>query len=273
MSILESLILGIVQGATEFLPISSSGHLLLMREFLGINTQEGLAFDAILQLSTALAVIVYFRRTVIDLIKNAWLMLVGRGKHVEERDRTLVIALVAGTIPAMTLGIILEDIMETIFRSTALVALMLVSGGLLMLAAERRSTSYVSRSTLNVQRGWWIGWFQTLALVPGVSRSGATISGGLILGLTREAAARFSFLLSIPIITGSGLKKLFDVLQGGPADADILQISVGFISAFAVGIFCINFLMKYLKNNTLHAFVWYRFGLAVVTFLLLALKS
>ncbi|MBU0540240.1 undecaprenyl-diphosphatase UppP [Patescibacteria group bacterium] len=270
MTILDSLLLGIVQGATEFLPISSSGHLVLMREFLGINTQGGLAFDAILQLGTALAVIIYFRRTVVDLIKKTCLMLIGKGKQVEGRDRSLIIGLVAGTLPAIATGVLLEDIMATIFRNVTLVALMLVSGGLLMLAAEKKATQKLQQPS--VKQGWWIGWFQTLALVPGVSRSGATISGGLVMGLTREAAARFSFLLSIPIIAGSGMKKLFDVMHGGSADAGMLQISLGFIAAFAVGLFCIDFLMKYLKRHTLHAFVWYRFGLAMLTFLLFFLK-
>jgi len=266
MNLFDSLLLGAVQGLTEFLPVSSSGHLILMREILGLNTQGGLAFDAVLQLGTILAVFLYFRRDVLNLIRATALILIGRGKTVPASERNLVFGLVVGTIPALVLGLLLERTMETAFRSPLLVAVMLLAGSALFVLAERFSKK--TKSETSVADGWWVGVFQTLALVPGVSRSGATISGGLFLGLTREAAARFSFLLSIPIITASGLKKLLDVIQERPADVNPLSLGVGFLAAFLIGLACIHFLLAYLKRHSLNAFVWYRTILALIVIFL-----
>ncbi|MCI0479048.1 undecaprenyl-diphosphate phosphatase, partial [Candidatus Uhrbacteria bacterium] len=216
MSPLEAVLLGAVQGATEFLPVSSSGHLILLRDVLGINTASGLAFDAVLQLGTVLAVLVFFRRDIARLLIAATRLMTGRGTAVPSTDRTLILALIVGTIPAVILGLLLEETMETAFRDALLVAAALVAGGLLMAGAERLAKR--RDGALTVARGWWIGMFQALALVPGVSRSGATISGGLFLGLTREAAAKFAFLLSIPVIGGSGAKKLLDLATETPSD-------------------------------------------------------
>ncbi|MBI4138902.1 undecaprenyl-diphosphatase UppP [Candidatus Uhrbacteria bacterium] len=265
MSLIGSFILGIVQGATEFLPVSSSGHLILARDWLGLNTATGLTYDAILQLATVLAVILYFRTDVLQLARDLLLSVSGRASEVPRERRNLLLALVAGTIPAVAVGILLEDVMETTFRSVTLVAVTLVLGGVLMVVAEQRLTAH--GSPLTVPKGWWIGWFQTLALVPGVSRSGATISGGLLLGLTREAATRFSFLLSIPVIAGSGLKKLTDVLLAPAVPFDWTSIGIGFLTAFLVGLGAIHFLLRYLKRHTLYAFVWYRFALAALVVL------
>lgn len=267
---LGGLILGVVQGLTEFLPVSSSGHLILARELLGANTEGGLAFDAILQLATVLAVLLYFRADVLHLITQTLRLIAGRGHDVPREDRRLIIGLILGTIPGVFLGLLLEQVMETTFRDPRLVAVMLLAGSFLFLIAERFARQRTTHPT--IAQSWWIGWFQTLALVPGVSRSGATISGGLLLGLTRETAARFSFLLSIPIIMGSGAKKLVDVLHVGVADASWTTLLIGFGSAFIVGYGCIRFLLKYLKTHTLAAFAWYRVLLAVLVIVFLSLR-
>lgn len=248
MNALDSLLLGTIQGFTEFLPISSSGHLILFRELLGLNVQGGLAFDAILQLGTVLAVVVYFRKDIVELFKP--------------QGRSLLASIAIGTIPALVLGLLLEKTMDTVFRSAILVAVMLIAGSVLFIVAEKAAKQTTNAATLG--QAWWIGWFQTLALVPGVSRSGATISGGLLFGMTRESAARYSFLLSLPIIAGSGLKKLLDVVQAGGADTSYLNIAIGFAAAFFVGLACIRFLLTYLKRHTLYAFVWYRLALAAI---------
>lgn len=266
MTIFGSLLLGAVQGLTEFLPISSSGHLILLREILGINTAGGLAFDAILQLGTILAAAVYFRQTIAELIRDACFILIRKGERVKKENKRLIYALILGTIPAAVLGLFLEEIMETVFRSAALVAIALIAGSLLFIAAEKLSQRRLV--TVNAKQGWWIGWFQTLALIPGISRSGATISGGLLLGLNRVTAARFSFLLALPIITGSGLKKLIDVIKYGSADASALHLVIGFALSFLVGWACIYWLLAYLKRHTLYAFVWYRLALALVVILI-----
>lgn len=271
LGILQSGLLGVVQGLTEFLPISSSGHLILARELLGVNTEGGLAFDAILQLGTILAVFVVFRQDVWRLIRATLRMAGGRGRDVRSEDRTLLAGILLGTIPALVLGLLLQKKMETVFRSAFLVACMLVAGSILFIFAERAAKK--QRTDLNAQSAWWIGWFQTLALVPGVSRSGSTISGGLLLGLPREYATRFSFLLSLPIITGSGLLKLAGVMKHGSADFTAATLAVGFVTSFAVGILCIRWLLRFLKTHSLMPFVWYRLGLAAIVFILLASRT
>ncbi|MBU1348548.1 undecaprenyl-diphosphatase UppP [Patescibacteria group bacterium] len=262
MTPIDAILLGAVQGATEFLPVSSSGHLILLRDILGINTASGLAFDAVLQLGTVLAVIVFFRRDIGRLIVAAVRLVTRRGAAVPTADRNMVLALIVGTIPAVILGLTLEKTMETLFRDALLVAGALVAGSALFVVAER----YASRrdEAPTVGRGWWIGMFQALALVPGISRSGATISGGLLLGLTREAAARFAFLLSIPVIGGSGAKKLLDIATETPSDITWFPLALGFVTAFGVGLVVIRWLLNYLKRKSLMVFVWYRIGLAAL---------
>ena len=262
MDIFSGMILGVVQGATEFLPISSSGHLILVRDVFHFSTEGGLAFDAVLQLATALAVLVYFRNDFLELIRN-FFRLLGR-REVEPRMKTLLFAIILGTIPAAVFGLLLQDYMETTFRTPSFVGVTLLLGALLFFAAEKVATQ---SKQLTVRKGFAIGLFQSLALFPGTSRSGATISGGLILGLTREEAARFSFLLSFPIIFGSGLVKMLGLAgESAPIDAGLVS---GFLAAFLVGIVAIHYLLRYLKNHTLQVFIWYRVILALIVFLTL----
>lgn len=262
MTILDSVVLGAVQGLTEFLPVSSSGHLILMREMLHINTSGGLAFDAILQLGTVLAALLYFRRDVWRLAKDTVLIVTGKRKQVPTARQHELLAIVVGTIPALVLGLFLEHTMDTLFRSALLVAITLILGSFVFMLAEMHAKQ--NHRDVTVKDGIWIGIFQCLALVPGVSRSGSTISGGLFRGLARESAARFSFLLSLPIITGAGMKKLLDVVQERPADIQYLQLALGFIISFGVGLACIHWLLGYLKKHGLHVFAWYRIALGVV---------
>ena len=259
MDILLSTFLGAVQGLTEFLPISSSGHLILVREVFGINTSGGLAFDAVLQLATALAVLVYFRDDFLNLLKSAFDLV--RGREVATKIKILLYSIILGTIPAAVLGLFLQDYMETTFRTPAFVGTTLLLGALLFYVAEKVAKQ---NTELTANKGFLIGLFQSLALFPGTSRSGATISGGLILGLTREEAARFSFLLSFPIIFGSGLVKMLG-LAGESAELDS-ALFFGTLAAFLVGLLAIHYLLMYLKNHTLQIFIWYRVALAIVVF-------
>lgn len=259
MNNLSALILGLIQGLTEFLPVSSSGHLILAREILGLQTENGLAVDAVLQLATILAVGIYFYKDLINLSKAAVFFILK--KSIDKNTKTLLLAIIIGTIPALILGIILEKTMETVFRSAELVAITLILGSVLFWVAEKMAKQ---NQILNIKKGFLIGLFQALALVPGVSRSGSTISGGLILGLTREQAARFSFLLSFPIILGSGLKKLLDLQNEQSANILNFPLLLAFITAFAVGLLCIHFLLRYLKNHSLNIFIVYRAALALI---------
>lgn len=273
MTTFDALLLGLVQGIAEFLPISSSGHLIIARELLGVQTEHGLAVDAVLQLATVLAVVVYFRR-------DLWALVCAcgggvRGRAMAPEHRTLFMALVLGTVPAAVAGVFLEDLMDTTFRSARLVAWVLLLGSLLFAAAEWVSARYrvAERVPGNGTRGWpaplslrrgiAVGCFQALALVPGMSRSGASIAGGLFVGLSREQAARFAFLLSVPIILGSGLKKLLELGGAGLGGAEWYTILLASGIAFVVGLAVIHFLLVFVRRHTLFPFIWYRVALAL----------
>jgi|TARA_Y100000310_G_scaffold63585_1_gene59025 undecaprenyl-diphosphatase len=264
MDITQGLILGVVQGITEFLPISSSGHLILARETLGIQTEFGLAFDAVLHFATALAVLVYFRRDLIRLIQTAFSWC--RRVPVEPKDKVLLMALALGTAPAVVLGILLESTMETAFRNPVLVAVTLLVGAGIMFFAERAAKQ---TGSLTAKKGLWIGFLQSLALVPGMSRAGMAISGGLLFGLTREEAARFAFLLALPILLGAGGKKLLELGSANAVGDMGLSLLGSAIAAFVVGIVSMHYLIKYLKNHTLNIFVWYRVALALLVLALI----
>jgi len=265
MEFVNATFLGIVQGLTEFIPVSSSGHLIIARQFLGEQVAYGLAFDAVLQLATTFAVLVYFWKDITGYIATffAWVL----KKDVSKEQKTLLTAIIVGSIPAGIFGFLFENVMETLFRNPLLVAASLLGGAAIMFFAERAATQ---TKTLTTKRGFQVGLFQALALVPGFSRSGMTISGGLFIGLTREAATRFSFLLAFPILLGSGLKKLLDLFQEGLLGSVGLELIVGSLAAFVVGLAAIHFLVSYLKKNTLMVFVWYRVVLACLVLFLFA---
>ncbi len=249
--------LGVVQGLTEFLPVSSTGHLIVARDLLGLSTEHGLAVDAVLHLATAFAVVIYFRADLLRLATSAYAWV--RGRAVSASDRVLILALILGTIPAVVVGLLFQESIESSFRSPELVAYALLLGSLLFFVAERTARH---SAELSVKKGFLIGLFQVLALIPGMSRSGATISGGLLLGMRREDAARFAFLLSFPVILGAGLVKFLELDSGGVLATSGTLIATAAVSAFASGILAIHFLLTYLKNHTLDVFIWYRVILA-----------
>lgn len=266
VSAFDSILLGFVQGMTEFLPISSSGHLILAREVLGIEQAGGLAFDAVLQLATALAVIVYFRKDIWDLIRNLW---------IPNRDTSktrLTWFLIIGSIPAVVAGLFLKDSMETVFRNPSLVAITLIIGAILMYLADRYLALQESKNKqtpeLTFKKSFIVGLWQALALVPGMSRSGMSISGGYFVGLQKDQAVRFSFLLSIPIICGSGMIKVLDIMQDPSSiNSGIPILLLGALTAFVCGWIAIDFLLKFLKTNTFNIFVIYRIMLACAIFI------
>ncbi|MBI2618173.1 undecaprenyl-diphosphate phosphatase [Candidatus Kaiserbacteria bacterium] len=265
MDIISGLILGAVQGLTEFLPISSSGHLIIAREVLGLPTEFGLSVDAVLQLATSIAILIYFRREFLDMAHAAFNWV--RGSDISSKDKIFIGALALGTVPAVIFGLLLEDVMQTSFRSAELVAWMLLFGAALFWVAERLSTGH---RELNVRRGFWIGMFQTLALIPGMSRSGSSIAGGLLLGLSRVEATRFGFILGFPIIFGSGMKKLLELGSSGALIELGVPLFIGAFTALVTGFFAIHFMVLYLKNHTLNVFVVYRVILALLIFAALA---
>ncbi len=260
MTVVDAIILGIVQGATEFLPVSSTGHLVLAREFLGMTDVYGLAFDAVLHLATALTVIVYFRKDIWQLLQTAFRAL-GR-MPVNQKDMLLLKAILIGMLPAGVVGLLLEDQIAGVFRSPLLIAGVLLFGSLVFAIAEY-SVLRVPRTTLTVKKGIGIGIWQVLALLPGMSRSGITIAGGMLLGLSRFEAARFTFLLALPLILGAGGKKLIDLMGSGEA-VEWKLVGVGAVTSFLVGLAAVHFMLSFVRRYTLWPFIWYRVILALV---------
>lgn len=263
-------VLGLIQGLTEFLPVSSTGHLILARGIFGFSPENGLAIDAVLQLATGLAVIVYFYKDILRLAGSFYNVVARR--PVQREDITLILALVAGTVPAVILGLLLEDTMATVFRNADLVAYALIAGSFVMLLAEyvsKRVRDGHSSDTPTVWKGLAIGVFQALALVPGMSRSGMTISGGLFFGLSRETAARFGFLLAVPLILGSGLKKLLDLGLGGTLDSIGPELLLGSVFAFTSGIIAIHALLLFVRTRPLYVFIVYRIAVAIAVLMVI----
>jgi undecaprenyl-diphosphatase len=259
MSIVESIALGILQGATEFLPISSTGHLILARSLFGIDDTYALAFDAVLHLATAAAVILYFHKDIWNLIQ-ALLRSLSR-LPVNERDLLLLKAIAIGTVPAVLLGLSLESTMETLFRNPLLVAGVLVFGSLLFAYAEWVYNQRPPTNEMTIKKGLYIGLFQASALIPGMSRSGATIAGGMLLGLSRSEAARFAFLLAVPVILGAGSKKLLELITSDGAVA-LAPIAIGATASFVTGLLAIHFMLSFVRKYSLWPFIWYRLILA-----------
>ena len=254
MTTFEAVILGLVQGLGEFLPISSSAHLVLV-PWLFQWEDPGLTFDIALHLGTLIAVAVYFWRD--------WLRLFSKGfTDTKSTDGRLFWYLVAATIPGAAIGFLLEKHAETIFRNPALIACMLILLGIILYWADRRGAKNIDVKNISFGTSLLIGISQALAIIPGVSRSGITMTTGLFFGLTREAAARFSFLLSAPIIFGAAVVKLPHVISHPAMITG--NFIIGMVVSCITGIAAIGFLLRYVQTKTFLPFVWYRFVLGVL---------
>lgn len=247
---------------TEFLPISSSGHLVLLHRFVSLPVQDELVFDVALHAATGLAVVAFFAN---DLFRYAVAFCASlvRPRLQEDDRQRLAWYLVIGTIPAGLAGYFFEETIENVLRSEFVVVAMLVIVALVFIAVERRKRLGAELSELTVLDTMIIGCAQALALIPGTSRSGITIIAGMMRGLKREQATRFSFLLSAPIIVAASAKKIVDVAGVGIPREEIALYLLAFASAFATGIFAIRFLLNYLENHSLAVFAVYRILLAV----------
>ena len=256
----QALLLGILQGLTEFLPISSSAHLILLPWFFQWNHPllDSLPFDVALHAGTLLAVLWYFWRDWLALIGGFFRFLARR--NAQDFQERLILYILLATIPAGIVGILLEKTIESTFRNPALITLPLILVSFLMIYAERRARLSLPLEGLTLKDAMVIGIAQAVALLPGVSRSGITITTGLFQGYQREAATRFSFLLSTPAIGGATLLQVRHLLSAGPDDWSL--IAIGFISSAVVGYLAIAFLMRYLRVHTLNLFVGYRLILA-----------
>jgi len=255
MTIVQALLLGIVQGLTEFIPVSSSAHLVLVPWIMGWKEAD-VAFDAVIHLGTLVAVVAFFWRDLWRL-GLAWLASVRFRSLNPDPDRKLAWLILVGTVPAAVLGFLLQDWFESLFGQPGAVAVLLLVTGTILVLSERLSRREREMS----QMGWLdtlaIGLAQAAAIAPGISRSGATIAAGLFRGLTREAAARYSFLLGTPIILGAGLLKLRDLFRSGALVTQAPELLIGFLAAAVTGYVCIQFLLRYVQRNTLTLFAVY----------------
>jgi undecaprenyl-diphosphatase len=254
MDFVDAIILGLVQGVTEFLPISSTGHLVLVRELLSVDDVNGLAFDTVLHFATTAAVTLYFWSDIWGLMQVA-LRKLGR-LPVNEKDITLLYALIIGTIPAAILGVLLESYMSDHFRTPFVVAVVLFLTALFFIYAEWKHYLSPTHGEVTVKRGLLVGLFQALALIPGMSRSGSTIAGGMLLGMSRYEASRFSFLLAIPITLGAGSMGALQLLSK-EGSVDWLLVLVGSVVAFVTALIVIHFFLQFIRRYTLWPFVWY----------------
>jgi len=270
MSILEAIILGIVQGLTEFLPISSSAHLRIVGEFLPSAEDPGATFTAITQIGTELAVLVYFWTRIVRIIVAWAKSLTGRVPR-NDPDARMGWIVIIGTIPIGVLGFLFQDVIRETFRNLWLVAIVLIVFGLILGIADALGKRDRTEKDLTMGHGLTLGFAQALALIPGVSRSGATTTAGLALGYTRPAAAEVAFLLAVPAVFGSGLYELLQAIrEPGQSPFTLGETAVATVVSFGVGLAVIAYLMRYLKRGSFLPFVLYRVMLGVVLLILLA---
>jgi undecaprenyl-diphosphatase len=256
---LQAALLGIVQGLTEFLPVSSTAHLILARAFFGYDAEQfGLSFDVACHVGTLIAVLVYFRTEIARMIAAIPLIF----DPARDEDARLVWLLVLGTVPAVVAGLAFKNPIEASLRTVPVAATALAVGAILFFVAERVGARVRSERSLTMMEAFWIGCAQAVALIPGVSRSGATIVVALLIGLRRAGAARFIFLLSIPAILGAAASEAPKMIRSGLGGDLVMLFAIGLVTSAFVGYAAVKYFIRYLANHSLDVFAWYRLALA-----------
>jgi undecaprenyl-diphosphatase len=266
----EAALLGLVQGLTEFLPISSSAHLRIVGEFLPNAADPGAAFTAITQLGTETAVLVFFRHDIVRIFR-AWTGALAGKVSRQDPDARMGWLVILGSLPIIVLGLLFQDQIESVLRSLWIVATTLIVFGLVLAVADAVGRQERELTRLTYKHGVFYGLAQAMALIPGVSRSGGTITAGLLMGYTREAAARYSFLLAIPAVFGSGLFQLYKTVtnEGISGPYGLPETAMATVIAFAVGYVIIGWFLKFVSTRSYRLFVWYRIFLGMALYLLL----
>ena len=266
MSYLEAILLGVLQGLTEFLPISSSAHLAIFPQLFGFD-DPGASFTAVTQIGTEIAVLLFFWRDIVRIIK-AWAISLVRKDQRGDLDARMGWYIIVGTLPIAVMGFLFQDTIKTTFRSLWLIAIMLIVFGLILGIADRINVGEKLEGDLTLKDSLLYGLGQMLALIPGVSRSGATISVGLFRGYRRDVATRYAFLLAIPAVLASGVSQLNDVSLA--ASPGLPKTLLATLVAFGVGYVTIGWLLKYLRTRSYLPFVIYRVALGSLVLILLA---
>ena len=270
MDIVQGLILGIVQGLTEFLPVSSSAHLVFIQNILGV--ESSLAFDVFLHLGTLIAVLWFFRWDIIKMLKSWWLsigdIMQGRFRQGFREDpyKRLAWYVILATIPVAIVGVLFDDAIDSLFAGALYVpAFFLFVTGTILYLSQRMASGKVNLHNISSKEALWMGLGQACAILPGLSRSGTTIAAGLTIGLEKEFAAKFSFILSIPAIFGAFIFKLKDI--GSAMDVNFLPIFVGFIAAIIAGYLAIKWMLDLIQNKSLDIFAYYCWVVGIVVFM------
>lgn len=267
MDFVRAIILGLIQALTEFLPISSSAHLILFRTWLGLKSVDGLTFDVALHVGTLLALIAYFRRDLRPIVAGA-IDSVRRPALKTDPAQRLAWAIIIGTIPAVLLGVAFDNLIEHALRNPHVIVVTLTAGAVLFFVVERLCKPSARVESVTLRSAIVIGFAQSLALIPGVSRSGITTAVGMTQNLVRSEAARFSFLLGIPIMIGASVKKAIDVGHQHLAAHQVGVLLVGIVTSAVAGWLVIGLLLKFFQRHRLDAFALYRVVLAAVVFYL-----
>ena len=270
MDIIQAIIIGIVQGLTEFLPVSSSAHLVFAQKLLGV--ESSLAFDVFLHLGTLIAVLWFFRWDIIKMLKSWWLsigdILQGRFMEGFRQDpyKRLAWYVILATIPVGVVGVLFEDSVDALFAGALYVpAFFLFVTGTILYLSQRMSSGNVNLNNISKKEALWMGLGQACAILPGLSRSGTTIAAGLTIGLEKEFAAKFSFILSIPAIFGAFVFKLKDI--GVAMDANFLPIFLGFIVSIVAGYLAIKWMLDLIQNRSLDIFAYYCWAVGIIVFM------
>ena len=274
MTVIQAILLGIIQGITEFLPISSSGHLVLMPFFMGwdIPQQDAFIFDVLVQVATLFAVIIYFWSDLVGILRS-FLAAIWDRKPFQNQEARMGWYILLATLPAGVLGLVLKDILESAFSNPLAVAFTLFGTAFLMVFAERIGKRYRTLKQISWLDSLWIGCFQILALFPGFSRSGSTISAGILRNLDRTSAARFSFIMSIPIMLAAGVVAGYDLLQMPDLGNTLLVYIPGFVTSAITGYLTIRWLLKFLSHRSLYIFSIYCLSLSIATVLVYFLNG
>ena len=271
MQYLQIIILGIIQGIAEFLPISSSAHLIIARDVFGIgsfiSSNIDLTFDLALHFGTLLAIVIYF-------FKELWSLLInGLTKGVKTSDGKLFWLIILATVPAAIVGVLFEDIFDEFFRKQIyLIAIALIVMGIIIYLFDKKSKSNRTIKDIKVKDALTIGCAQIFALIPGFSRSGTTIAASRALGINREDSAKFSFYLSIPVVAGASLLSLIKGNNLAIISSNLVIFGLGLLISFITGLLCISFLLKYIKKHDFKAFMYYRIILGVIVLITLFLR-
>ena len=263
MDILSAVILGLTEGVMGFLPLSSSGHIVLVNEIIPLAEANNIAISAIFYLTSALAVIIYFWNDIWVLLQTL-MRKMGR-LPVNEKDLVLLYALLAGAIPALVFGLILGTVIDKYLSNVLVVAVTMMLSALFFMYAEWRYYLSPPQGEITVNKGFKIGLFQLLSIIPGFSRLGMTMVGGMLLGLSRYESARFSFLLSIPIVMGFGIKKLLDLIVAG-GEVVWLPVVISAVISLILSLIVIHIFLLFVRRYTLWPFIWYSFILSALTF-------